>query len=105
MLSDSPARRIQAEWVNAILHAATDDQGDSKQAVYTGQEVSLSRISRAHKCRDHRGTHIKVKEKYIEQADVCELAADAVDDWDCAVGDADEGNDMGHQRSEINDEE
>ncbi|KAG6951425.1 hypothetical protein JG687_00013618 [Phytophthora cactorum] len=50
-------------------------------------------------------THIKAKEKYIEQADVCELAADAVDDWDCAVGDADEGNDMGHQRSEINDEE
>ncbi|KAG6948105.1 hypothetical protein JG688_00015244, partial [Phytophthora aleatoria] len=48
----------------------------------------------------------KFEEKYMQQADACELAADAVDESDEVSGDAEEGDDLEQGGgSEINDEE
>ncbi|KAG3246444.1 hypothetical protein PI124_g8852 [Phytophthora idaei] len=45
------------------------------------------------------------EEKYMQQADACELAADAVDDVDGGVRDAEEGDNTEHDGSDVNDEE
>ncbi|KAG3088355.1 hypothetical protein PI124_g17754 [Phytophthora idaei] len=40
----------------------------------------------------------------MQQADACELAADAVDDVDGGVRDAEEGDNTEHDGSDVNDE-
>ncbi|KAG6961734.1 hypothetical protein JG688_00008940 [Phytophthora aleatoria] len=45
------------------------------------------------------------EEKYMQQADACELAANAVDDVDGGVRDAEEGDNTEHDGSDVNDEE
>ncbi|KAG3210081.1 hypothetical protein PC129_g18922 [Phytophthora cactorum] len=45
------------------------------------------------------------EEKYMQQADACELAANAVDNVDGGVRDAEEGDNTEHDGSDVNDED